>query len=79
MLSHKSVSFTMNEVRNNLFFVLVGLGGNVHGSEIQLHCFRGYFSTKKRHFTPQKLFIEYIIWSPQLSRKKYIVGKQSNE
>lgn len=35
MLSHKSVSVTMDEVRNNLFFfILVGLGGNVHGNEI---------------------------------------------
>lgn len=34
MLSHKSVSFTMDEVRNNLFFILFGLSGNVHGNEI---------------------------------------------
>lgn len=29
------MSFTMDEVRNNLFFILVGLGGNVHVNEIQ--------------------------------------------
>lgn len=70
MLSRKSMSFTMDEVRNNLFFfILVGLGGNVHGNEIELHSFRGYLNTKKRHFTPQKLFAEYKIWSPQLSHK----------
>lgn len=35
MLSHKSVSVTMDEVRNNFFFfILVGLGGNVHGNAI---------------------------------------------
>lgn len=47
MLSHKSVSFTMHEVRNNPFFILVGLGGNVHGHELQLRCFRGNLNTKK--------------------------------
>lgn len=47
MLSHKSVSFTMHEVRNNPFFILVGLGGNVHGHEIRLRCFRGNLNTKK--------------------------------
>lgn len=34
MLSHKSLSFTMDEVKKNLFFILFGLGGNVHGNEI---------------------------------------------
>lgn len=69
MLSRKSMSFTMDEVRNNLFFILFGLGGNVHGNEIELHCFCGYSNTKERHFTQQKLFTECKIWSPQLSHK----------
>lgn len=69
MLSRKSMSFTMDDVRNNLFFILVGLGGNVHGSKIELHCSCGYSNTKEGHFIPQKLFTECKIWSPQLSHK----------